>query len=162
MACIYSYQGPKHYSASGTMQSKIPARNTYLTPSQPGKLTRKQIKLHALFLASYCKPTQQPEIWVTQNSTGILLRLLLMQLFSTLPKHPSQNFSFPLTPLPVFAFGPAKLAQGWSREEQHQNEKKFKHSDFPLFQWQQHFHKLFKKKILKKKISHLLLHFVFT
>lgn len=103
--------------------------------SQPSKLTRKQIKLHALFLASYCKPTQQPEIWVTQNSTGILLRLLLMQLLRILPKHPLQKFSIPLTPLPVFAFGPAKLAQGWSREEQHQNEKKFKHSDFPPFQW---------------------------
>lgn len=33
MACIHLHQGPKHYSANGTMQSKIPARNTYLTKS---------------------------------------------------------------------------------------------------------------------------------
>lgn len=41
MACIYLYQGPKHYSANGKMQSKIPARNTYLYPESAKQTNKK-------------------------------------------------------------------------------------------------------------------------
>lgn len=129
------------------------------TQSQPSKLTRKQIKLHALFLASYCKPTQQPEIWVTQNSTGILLRLLLMQLCSFLVPYPNIHYkTFPFH-LPPFQCLPLVLLSLLRVGPEKSNIKMKRSSSiviFPLFNDTNISTSYFKKDKKKKlKKSHI-------